>query len=115
MLLWDASERWGLIPKAFSNPPCKDVKFCLPMGRSVVLMELQVFSTPIWRRFFSRIEMQVTFIKQPRASLAVRWMIVLCLALVAFAAGAQALHYHADQSAEAAKHCSLCLVMHSAP
>jgi hypothetical protein len=59
--------------------------------------------------------MHVTSIKQPRASLAVRWMVVLCLALVAFGAGAQALHYHSDQSTDAANHCSLCLVMHSAP
>jgi hypothetical protein len=58
--------------------------------------------------------MLATIIQQPRASLVVRWMVVFCLILVSVAASAQAAHYHLDQSDGASKHCSLCLVLHSA-
>jgi hypothetical protein len=59
--------------------------------------------------------MQLTGYKQERSSIVVRCLIVLCLALVSIAATSQVLHYHADQTADTATHCALCLVMHSAP
>jgi hypothetical protein len=44
---------------------------------------------------------------------ALRWMAVLCLLLVSLTAMAQAMHFHADDAAEATKHCSVCLALHS--
>jgi len=57
--------------------------------------------------------MQVIWHKQARSGIAVRWLVVLCLALVSVAGTAQVLHFHADQLDGAPKHCSICLVLHS--
>jgi hypothetical protein len=58
--------------------------------------------------------MQVSSLQQSRASAAVRWLVLLCLALVTITATAQAVHFHPDQAVGAANHCSICVVMHSA-
>lgn len=58
--------------------------------------------------------MHVSRIQQTHRNSTFRWLVVVCLALVAITATAQAVHYHPDQVAGAASHCSLCLVMHSA-
>lgn len=55
-------------------------------------------------------------VQQVRASSTFRWLAVLCLALISISASAQVLHFHADdQVAGAAKHCSICLVLHATP
>jgi hypothetical protein len=58
--------------------------------------------------------MQVTLIKQPRASSTFRWLVVLCLALVSLSATAQVVHFHADDLSGIEKHCPICSVLHSA-
>jgi len=58
--------------------------------------------------------MHVTFIKQHGKAHAVRWLVVLCLALLSLTAAAQVLHFHADDSSGIEKHCPICSVLHSA-
>ena len=43
-----------------------------------------------------------------------RWLIVLCVLLVATVATAQTLHLHTDDLAPNGKHCPFCQVAHSA-
>lgn len=57
--------------------------------------------------------MQLTWHKQARSGVALRWLVFLCLALVAVTATAQALHFHVDQLAGTPKHCPICPVLHS--
>jgi len=49
-----------------------------------------------------------------QSSPARRWVIVLCVLLVAAVATVQALHIHADDLAPNGKHCPICQVSHSA-
>jgi hypothetical protein len=58
--------------------------------------------------------MHVTFIKQPSKAHAVRWLVVLCLALLSLTAAAQVLHFHADDLSGIEKRCPICSVLHSA-
>lgn len=56
---------------------------------------------------------QVIQIKQPRSTSVTRWLVLLCLVLVAVVGTAQALHFHADDLAATDKHCPLCQTLHS--
>jgi hypothetical protein len=58
--------------------------------------------------------MHVIPIKQPGQAHAVRWLVVLCLALLSLTAAAQVLHFHADDFSGIEKHCPICSVLHSA-
>jgi hypothetical protein len=42
-----------------------------------------------------------------------RWTAILCLLLVGLVATAQAVHYHPNELANEAKHCSICQVAHA--
>jgi hypothetical protein len=42
-----------------------------------------------------------------------RWTAVLCLLLVGLVAAAQAVHYHPDELANDAKHCTVCQLAHA--
>jgi hypothetical protein len=48
------------------------------------------------------------------SSPAKRWLVLICLLLVATMAAAQTLHQHANDLAPNGKHCPICLVAHSA-
>jgi hypothetical protein len=43
-----------------------------------------------------------------------RWLVLLCLLLIATMTAAQTLHRHADDPAPNGKHCPICQVAHSA-
>lgn len=58
--------------------------------------------------------MHVMSIKQPRKTRALRWLVVLCLALLSLTAATQVLHFHADEFSGIEKHCPICSVLHSA-
>jgi len=49
-----------------------------------------------------------------QSSSARRWLMLLCLVLLAVSATAQALHFHSDDVSATAKHCPICPVAHSA-
>lgn len=46
-------------------------------------------------------------------SSATRWIAILCLLLVGLVAAAQAVHYHPNELANEAKHCTICQLAHA--
>lgn len=57
--------------------------------------------------------MHVRSIKQTTKARAVRWLVIVCLALLSVTAAAQVLHFHADELTGIEKHCPICSVLHS--